>query len=423
MTVPNKRSGMAVNPFETMVKSVEAAAETLQIDASIRPLLTTPERIIEVQVPLKKDDGSVVALTGYRVQYSSARGPYKGGIRYHQDVNLDEVKALAGWMTWKCAVADIPYGGGKGGITVNPEELSSGENERMTRSFARRIAPFIGPHVDVPAPDVNTTGQTMAWIMDEYERFTGQHDKAVITGKPLELGGSQGRDTATAQGGTDVLLSYLSRTKRDPQGMTVAIQGFGNAGQHMAELLSEAGMIVVAVSDSKGGVYQAAGLDLAAIKTIKTKQGTSVQDAADGQKVSNAELLELPVDILVPAALENQLTGENANDVQAKLIVELANGPTTPEADAIFEQRGIPLIPDILANSGGVTVSYFEWTQNVAGFYWARDEVMAKLKTKMESALAAILEQANAHTTTLRKAAYLVAVKRVADALTLRGGL
>lgn len=414
---------MANNPFETMVKSVEEAAETLNVDMSVRPLLTTPERILEVQVPLKKDDGSVVALTGYRVQYSSARGPFKGGIRYHQDVNLDEVKALAGWMTWKCAVADIPYGGGKGGITVNPKELSLAENERMTRRFARRIAPFIGPHVDVPAPDVNTNGQTMAWIMDEYERYTGQHDKAVITGKPLELGGSQGRDTATAQGGTDVLLSYLKQTKQDPKGKTVAIQGFGNAGQHMAELLTEAGMVVVAVSDSKGGIYQEGGLNLDAVKTIKEKKGASVQDYADGKKITNAEILELPVDILVPAALENQLTGENADRVQAKLIIELANGPTTPEADAVFEQKGIPLIPDILANSGGVTVSYFEWTQNVAGYYWSRDEVMAKLKTKMESALAAILDQAEQHKTTIRKGAYLIAVKRVADALALRGGL
>ena len=413
---------MATNPFETMVKSVTAAAEMLGVDANIRPLLITPERILEVQVPLKKDDGSVVALTGYRVQYSSARGPYKGGIRYHQQVNLDEVKALAGWMTWKCAVADIPYGGGKGGITVNPKELSDAENERMTRSFARKIAPFIGPHMDVPAPDVNTTGQTMAWIMDEYERFTGQHDKAVITGKPLELGGSQGRDTATAQGGTDVLLSYLAQTKQDPQGKTVAIQGFGNAGQHMAELLHAAGMKIVAVNDSKGAAYIPSGIDPTKV-TAHKKKTSSVKGFEGSSDLSTDGLLTLDVDVLVPAFLENQLTGENADRVKAKLILELANGPTTPEADAIFEKKGIPLIPDILANSGGVTVSYFEWTQNVAGYYWSRDEVMAKLKLKMESALAAILDQAKAHQTTLRQGAYLVAVKKVAAALTLRGGL
>ncbi len=419
----NPSAGLRINPFETMVASVEEAAETLAIDPHVRPLLTTPERVVEVQVRLKCDDGSVKVLTGYRVQYSSARGPYKGGIRYHQDVNLDEVKALAGWMTWKCAVADVPYGGGKGGITVNPKKLSAAENERMTRSFTRRIAPFIGPHVDVPAPDVNTNAQTMAWIMDEYERFTGQHDKAVITGKPLELGGSQGRDTATAQGGTDVLLAYLKQTKQDPKGKTVAIQGFGNAGSHMTELLTAAGITVVAVSDSQGGTYREGGLDLAAITKIKTRRGATVQEYADGKKITNAEILELPVDILIPAALENQLTGENASKVQAKLILELANGPTTPEADAIFERKGIPLIPDILANSGGVTVSYFEWAQNVAGFYWTRDEVMSKLKVKIESALAAILEQAEHYKTTIRKGAYLIAVKRVAEALQLRGGL
>ena len=411
-----------VNPFESMVKSVTEAADTLHVDANLRPLLTTPERILEVQVPLKHDDGTVEALTGYRVQFSSARGPFKGGIRYHQNVDLDEVKALAGWMTWKCAVADIPYGGGKGGITVNPKGLSKEENERMTRAFARRIAPFIGPDVDVPAPDVNTNGQTMAWIMDEYERFTGHHSKAVITGKPLELGGSLGRDTATAQGGVDVLLAFLKHAKQDPKGMTVAVQGFGNAGQNMAEILASEGMIVVAVSDSKGGTYNAKGLDLKKVVADKEKSG-SVQGYADGKAVSNNELLELPVDILIPAALENQLTKENADKVQAKLILELANGPTTPEADDIFEKKGIYLIPDILANSGGVTVSYFEWTQNVAGYYWSREEVMAKLKVKMESALAAILDQAKTHKTTIRKGAYLVAVKRVADALKLRGGL
>jgi glutamate dehydrogenase/leucine dehydrogenase len=417
----NFSTKLEVNPFETMVKSVEEAAETLKVDASVRPLLTSPERIIEVQVPLKKDDGSVVALTGYRVQYSSARGPYKGGIRYHQAVNLDEMKALAGWMTWKCAVADIPYGGGKGGITVNPKELSLAENERMTRAYARRIAPFIGPHMDVPAPDVNTTGQTMAWILDEYERFTGQHDKAVITGKPLELGGSQGRDTATAQGGIDILLAYFKHTKQDPQGKTVAIQGFGNAGQHMAELLTRAGLVVVAVSDSTAGTFNGGGLKPKQVLQAK-QTGGSTSNYTEGKLITNNELLTLDVDVLIPAAIENQLTAENADDVQAKLILELANGPTTPEADAIFEQRGIPLIPDILANAGGVTVSYFEWTQNVAGYYWSHAEVMAKLKVKIESALAAIFEQTNQHKTTLRQGAYLVAVKRVAEALSLRGG-
>lgn len=411
-----------VNPYESMLESVKTAAKTLKLDGNTTELLTHPERIVEVRVPVKHDDGKIKVYEGYRVQYSSARGPYKGGIRYHQQVDIDEVKALAGWMTWKCAVADVPYGGGKGGITVDPKKLSQTELERLTRAFTRRLVPFVGPHVDVPAPDVNTNGQTMAWFMDEYSRATGQHDPGVITGKPLALGGSLGRDTATAQGGADVLLKYFAETKQDPQGMTVAIQGFGNAGQHMANILVQAGMKVVAVSDSRGGTYNPDGLYIASVAANKAKTG-EVSKFPGGKAISNDDLLILPVDVLVPAALENQLTKENAGKVKAKLIIELANGPTTPEADAVFDKKGIPVIPDILANAGGVTVSYFEWTQNVSGNYWSLDEVQSKLKHKMESSLADVLKASTEHKVSLRKGAYLVAVKRVAEAQALRGGL
>lgn len=411
-----------INPYESMLESVRTAARTLKLDANTTELLTHPERIVEVRVPVKHDDDHIKVYEGYRVQYSSARGPYKGGIRYHQNVDLDEVKALAGWMTWKCAVVDVPYGGGKGGITVDPKKLSQTELERLTRAFTRRLVPFVGPHVDVPAPDVNTNSQTMAWFMDEYSRATGQHDPGVITGKPLALGGSLGRDTATAQGGADVLLKYYAETNQDLHGKTVAIQGFGNAGQHMADILVHAGMKVVAVSDSRGGTYNPDGLFITSVAATKSKTG-EVSKFPGGKPISNAELLLLDVDVLVPAALENQLTGENADKVRAKLIVELANGPTTPEADAVFDRKGIPVIPDILANAGGVTVSYFEWTQNVSGTYWSLVDVQAKLKTKMEASLADVLHASTDHKVSLRKGAYLVAVKRVAEAQALRGGL
>lgn len=410
-----------VNPFESMVASVRDAATALKLDANLLPILTSPERVVQVQVPLRRDNGSVVVYEGYRVQYNSARGPYKGGIRYHQDVDLDEVKALAGWMTWKCAVVGVPYGGGKGGITVNPKDLSAGEKERLTRAFTRRIAPVIGPRQDIPAPDVNTTGQIMAWIADEYQRVTGRDDRGVITGKPLALGGSAGRDTATARGGVDVLLAYLAETKRDPKGLTVAIQGYGNAGAHAARILTEAGMVVVATSDSKGAIYRREGLAIDELDRIKQDKG-SVSAYPSADQITNEELLELDVDVLVPAALENQLTKDNAKRVKATIVLELANGPTTPDADTILAKNNVVVIPDILANAGGVTVSYFEWTQNIAGYYWTREDVEAKLRHVMETSLREVLATATKHKTTLRKGAYLVAVQRVAEAIELRGG-
>lgn len=407
-----------VNPFQSMITSVTEASKSLNLDPNILPVLTAPERIIQVSVPLTHDDGTVKVYTGYRVQYNSARGPYKGGLRYHQDVDLDEVKALAGWMTWKCAVVDLPLGGGKGGIAIDPKPLSEAEKERLTRTFARRLAPVVGPTVDIPAPDVNTTGQIMAWFRDEYEQATGTDAPGVITGKPVGQGGSLGRDTATAQGGVDVLLAYLKATGKDPQDMTVAVQGYGNAGQHAAELLAAAGMVIVAASDSKGAVHVAKGFDPVAMAKHKQSNG-SVQDFPGSKALSNAELLALDVDVLVPAALENQLTKDNAGQVQASVILELANGPTTPEADEILAQRKIVVIPDILANAGGVTVSYFEWQQNQAGEVWTLEDVHAKLHATMAQSLKAVLDASQQHNTTLRKAAYLVAVQRVANALTV----
>ncbi|MBI4032835.1 Glu/Leu/Phe/Val dehydrogenase [Candidatus Berkelbacteria bacterium] len=405
-----------VNPYETMLGSVRKAAKTLKLDPNLIPLLTNPERVLEVSVPLKYDDGHVAVYRGYRVQYNGARGPYKGGIRYHQDVDLDEVKALAGWMTWKCAVVDLPYGGGKGGIAINPKLLSDAENERLTRTFARRLSPIVGPTVDIPAPDVNTTSQIMAWFRDEYEQVTGTSAPGVITGKPVDQGGSLGRDTATARGGVDVLLAYLKEIKRNPKGMTVAIQGYGNAGAHAAELLMGTGMIVVAVSDSKGAIHDPHGLDAAALAAHKAESG-SVEGFPGSTALSPAELLTLDVDILVPAALENQLTKSNAPNVNASVVLELANGPTTPEADKILAKKRVVVIPDILANAGGVTVSYFEWKQNLDGEHWTLEDVQQSLHETMVRSLGAVLDAAAKHKTTLRNAAYLVAVKRVADAL------
>lgn len=409
------------SPLTSMLASVDEAAKRLKIDPNIHALLRAPERAVEVSVPFRRDNGKLETVTGYRVQYSSVRGPYKGGLRFHPQVDLNEVTALAGWMTWKCAVVNVPYGGGKGGITVDPKKLSITEKERLTRSFARRLAPIIGSRIDVPAPDVNTDGQIMAWIMDEYERTTGLHDPGVITGKPLALGGSLGRDTATARGGIDVLLAYLKSTNQPTTGLTVAIQGFGNAGEHAARILAGYGFKVVAVSDSQGGRYDADGLSLDEMKSAKQKHGT-VSKSKQGKVVSSDKLLELPVDILVPAALEGQITELNAKQIQAKIVLELANGPITSDGDRILDKNKVVVIPDILANAGGVTVSYFEWTQNIAGYRWSLEEVQDRLRVVMESSLEAVQALANEHKVSLRQGAYLLGVQRVAEAAALRGG-
>ncbi|MCA9388558.1 Glu/Leu/Phe/Val dehydrogenase [Candidatus Berkelbacteria bacterium] len=407
------------NPFSNMLELVSSTAKTLKIDDEVVNILSQPERSVEVQVPFMLDNGQQAIATGYRVQYSSARGPYKGGLRYHPQVDLDEVKALAGWMSWKCAVVDIPYGGGKGGIEIDPKKLSELELESLSRSFARQLVPFIGPHNDIPAPDVNTNAQTMAWIMDEYSRATGQHNPGVITGKPIQLGGSLGRDTATAQGGIFVLSRYLAKQKKDLKGLTIAIQGFGNAGMNAAQILSNLGAKIIAVSDSRGGIVDRNGLNIGHV--IKTKNKTGSVQEPKAEKITSEELLELEVDILIPAALENQITADNAKNIKAPIILELANGPTDPAADKILESNNQIVIPDILANAGGVTVSYFEWTQNITGFYWTLQEVQTKLKLKMEQAFDDVAGAAKIHNSSLRQGAYIIGLSRVIEAMKLRG--
>jgi len=366
------------------------------------------------------DDGSYRVFQGYRVQHNIARGPAKGGIRYHPDVSIDEVRALASWMTWKCACLDLPYGGGKGGVIVDPRKLSNGELERLTRRYASEILPIIGPEQDIPAPDVYTNSQTMAWIMDTYSMTRGATSLGVVTGKPVELGGSRGRDRATARGVQFVLREACKARKMKLAGATVAIQGFGNAGGHLATLLREDGAKIVAASDSSGGVYEPKGLDPKALHAHKEKGG-HFKTLALGKPVSNKQILELPVDILVPAALENQITGANAGRIKARIVAEAANGPTTPMADTVLFRKGRTVIPDILANAGGVTVSYFEWVQDFSAFFWDEDEVDKRLERAMVKAWTNVANTAAKHKVSLRDAAYVVAVGRVAEATRVRG--
>ncbi|MBI3626518.1 Glu/Leu/Phe/Val dehydrogenase, partial [Candidatus Uhrbacteria bacterium] len=356
---------------------------------------------------------------GFRVQYNSARGPYKGGLRYHPQTDLDEVKALSFWMAIKCATVDIPYGGGKGGITVDSKKLSQGELERLTRTFTRALKDFIGPQIDIPAPDVYTNSQIMAWIVDEFSKIQGKFTPAVVTGKPLNLGGSLGRSMATGQGGFFVWQELAGLKKIVPAKTTVAIQGFGSVGESFAEIASHAGYKVVAVSDSKGGVYAAGGLDLRQLKAHKEKTGR-VEGFTGAKNISNEALLELPVDLLVPAALENQITDKNAKKIKARYVLELANGPTTPEADVVLFKNGITVIPDVLANAGGVTVSYFEWQQNLADEKWTEKQVNDKLAVKMSAAFKSVWQSAEKHKTDLRTAAYILAVKRIIEAIKLK---
>lgn len=400
-------------------------------------LLTEPQRMVEVALPLEREGGTTTIFRGYRVQHNNARGPYKGGMRFHPNVDLEEVKALAAWMTMKTAVIDIPYGGAKGGIAVNPQELTDRELQQLSRRFVERLGLVIGPHTDIPAPDVNTNAQIMAWFADEYARLHGEtaHAEATFTGKPLSIGGSAGREEATGRGGLFVLMEYLKHARRDHRGLTVAVQGFGNVGSHFARLADEAGFKVVAVSDAQGGVYYPDGCDVAALIMAQKKAGhlqknvcypkLSVEEVgkqtASCQLISNEKLLELDVDILVPAAVENQLTKKNARRVKAGIVLELANGPTTPEADAMFAKNKQVAIPDILANAGGVTVSYYEWTQNLQNLYWSEAEVNAKLEQKMRTSLQSILQIQKDCRCTLREAAYRLAISRLQEAMLLRG--
>jgi glutamate dehydrogenase (NAD(P)+) len=409
-----------ISAWSVAQQQFDLAAERLGLDEGMRLVLREPRREFTCHFPVHMDDGSVQVFTGYRVQHNLGRGPAKGGIRYHQDVSLDEVKALAMWMTWKCAVVGIPYGGGKGGVIVDPKKLSQKELEGLTRRFFTEIEVLVGPEKDIPAPDVNTNSQIMAWMMDTYSMHAGYTVPGVVTGKPISLGGSEGRNEATARGCVYTILEASRHLGIDLTRATVSVQGFGNAGSIAARLMVEEGATVVAVSDSTGGIHDPVGLDIAKVISWKQEHGT-VQGFPGASDVTNAEVLEVPCDILIPAALENQITPRNARNIKARLIAEAANGPTTPEADDILFERGAFLIPDILCNAGGVTVSYFEWVQDLNRDHWSETVVNAKLKEIMVRAFEETFTVAKRENCNMRTAAYLVAVQRVADAMEMRG--
>jgi glutamate dehydrogenase (NAD(P)+) len=409
-----------VNPYDMAIQQFDNVVDRLKLDPGIAKVLRHPQRELIVHFPVKLDDGSVQVFTGFRVHHNIARGPAKGGLRFDKAVNIDEVRALAMWMTWKCAVVDIPFGGAKGGVICDPKNMSMAELERLTRRFATEISVLMSPDRDIPAPDVNTNPQVMAWIMDTYSMHAGHSVTSVVTGKPLAVGGSEGRAEATGRGVLYTIEEALRRGGKSPAGMAVAVQGFGNVGAVSARLLAEAGAKVVAVSDSKGGVYNPNGLDIKLLLRHKEERG-ALEDFRDSERVTNAELLELPCDVLVPAAYENQITALNAGRIKAKLIAEGANGPTTPEADKILLDRGVVVLPDILCNAGGVTVSYFEWVQDLQEFFWDEDEINARLKRIMVRAFDAIETQQEHHRCDMRTAAYIVGVQRVAEAIQTRG--
>jgi len=398
----------------------DLAAKRLNLDPGIAAVLREPRRQLTVHFPVRMDDGTTRVFEGHRVQHNLGRGPAKGGIRFHQDVNVDEVKALAMWMSWKCAVMDLPYGGGKGGVTVDPKQLSVGEIERLTRRFTTEIAVIIGPESDIPAPDVNTNSQTMAWMMDTYSMNAGHTVPGVVTGKPIALGGSKGRNEATARGAVICVREAASKIGLNLKGATVVVQGYGNAGSVAAKLIADLGAKVIAVSDSSGGIHNPAGLDLAAVDAHKKKTG-SVVGLAGATPVSNQAILEIRCDVLIPAALENQITAENAAKIKTKIVAEAANGPTTPEADEILFANGAMVIPDILCNAGGVTVSYFEWVQDLNRDFWEEEEVNLRLEKKMVRAFNEVYDMAQEQKSHLRTGAYLLSVKRVADAMSVRG--
>lgn len=402
------------------MKQLSNAASIMNLNKDIHAVLQQPKRILTVAIPVKMDSGETKVFTAFRSQFNDALGPFKGGIRYHWNVTLDEVKALSFWMTMKCAVVGIPLGGGKGGIIVNPKELSEGELERLSRGYIQQIYKYIGPTQDVPAPDVYTTPQIMAWMLDEYEKLVGEHAPGMITGKPLSIGGSAGRGFSTAQGGVYVLNEAVKKMGWNKHEVNVAVQGFGNAGSFMAKILYEQGYKIVAASDSKGAVKNLNGLDVTKLDEYKEKTG-SVVGFEGTESLTNEQLLELPVHILVPAALENVITGENAPRVQAKMIVELANGPVTPEADEILHSKGILFVPDILANAGGVTVSYFEQVQNASNYYWTEEEVLVKLEKIMVRAFNEVWETKEKYNVNMRTAAFVRAVERVSEGMKLRG--
>src|SRR5579863_395066 len=410
----------ALNPYHMAVEQFEAAAGKLKLSEDMREILRQPKRELTVNFPVRLDNGRIKTYTGYRVQHNVNRGPAKGGIRYSPEVTLDEVKALAMWMAWKCAVVGIPYGGAKGGVICDPKNMSPAELERLTRRYATEISMIIGPHSDIPAPDVNTNSQVMAWIMDTYSMHEGYSIPAVVTGKPLSIGGSEGRNDATATGVLFVTRQAALRLGMPLKGARVSIQGYGNAGSIAARLFHNEGCKVVAVSDTRGGIYNEAGLDPAAVLRYKQERG-SVLGFPGAQAVGIQDVLEVPCDVLIPAATEGVITKANADRVQARIVSEAANGPTTPEADAILFKKGTVIIPDILANAGGVTVSYFEWVQDLQSFFWGVEEITRKLEVIMNRAFSAVAEKADQSSCDMRLAANMLAIARVAEATQIRG--
>jgi len=410
--------------FENTLKQINEAAEIMNLDKDIITILSHPKRIMQVSLPIRMDSGEIKVFEGFRVQHNDLAGPFKGGIRYHEQVDMGEVKALAAWMTMKCAVVGIPLGGAKGGIIVDPKKLSQRELEQLTRKYTDRIEPIIGPDKDVPAPDVNTNGQIMAWVVDEYMKLGNTNKKGVVTGKPIECGGSAGRDTATAQGGVYVLDEIVAEKGIKAEETRIIVQGFGNAGGTMAMLLADQGYKICGVSDSKGGLYCANGFDPRKVDACKIEKGsvTECKMVADGCEVcTNEELLEKDCDILILAALENQVNEKNADNVKAKIVFELANGPTTPEADKIFAKKGVMVVPDILANAGGVTVSYFELVQNETQYYWTAEEVQTKLKPIMVNGWERVSGIQKKYNCTLRQAAFISAMTRLKAIMEQRG--
>ena len=381
-----------------------------------------PERELKVALPVRMDDGSLKVFEGFRIQHSTLRGPAKGGVRYHQNVNVDEVRALSAWMTFKCAVAAIPYGGGKGGIVCRPREMSKGELERLTRTYIDKISAIISPNTDIPAPDVGTNAQTMDWMVDEYSKLKGESVYGIVTGKSIEIGGSKGRNEATGRGVCFVTLEMMKKYNMKPEDCKIVIQGMGNVGSISAKLLAEEGAKIVAVSDVSCAIYNENGLDIAGIyKYLDSGKNLLDGYTGDCKRITNAELLELPCDILIPAALENQITAENADRIKAKIVIEAANGPTSVEADEILNKKGVKVLPDILSNSGGVIVSYFEWVQNLQNFYWEEDDVNAKLKRQIVGAFNDVFDAREKYDCTFRVAAYIVALNRLVTAKKLRG--
>jgi glutamate dehydrogenase (NAD(P)+) len=410
-----------INPFEVALTQLEEASKILNLEKGMLEILSNPKRILTVSIPTRMDDGSIKVFTGYRSQHNDARGPHKGGIRYHPDVTLDEVKALSMWMTWKCAIANIPYGGGKGGIICNPKQMSENELERMTRRFAYLISDVIGPYRDIPAPDVYTGGKEMAWIMDTYSALKGNYvQPEVITGKPIAIGGSLGRNEATGRGLAYTVREAAKKIEIDMKQATFVVQGFGNAGQFSSKLVEEQGAKMIAASDSQGSIIKTDGISVDALMKFKRETG-SIVGFEDAKSITNDELLETECTILIPAALENQITKNNADKIKTQIIAEAANGPTTPEADEILFKKDILVIPDVLANGGGVTVSYFEWLQNLRRDYWTEEEVNKRLDINITKSFYDVYDTHTKYKVDMRKAATLLAVKRVVEAINIRG--